>query len=526
MTAMAKAPPSHPATRRCGLGWPERYRDFVRSDRRDEGCTTRAKLRQGARPARCTTRLVCLRSALTKPGDMASAPSASGAGRCTGRARSCRGRPGTPSSSSRRRGEHRVGRAEVRQQRPLARRRRCRASRRAPTPSSPCRGACGGGRSRSGAPRRARAAAAAARACRAAARSAPARPGTKTSSIRLASETTATPRSRKPCSASRPAASWPLPPSITITFGSAANDSLRSGSCGERSCWLSQLRQPPRQHLAHRGEVVRHALLAAADREAPVVALLRRAALEDDHRGDGVRAHQVGDVEALDPQRQRVERQRALQLVERLDALLARALGLQPLLVQRQQRVALGELEHPALVAALGGAHLDAWRRAARPAARPAARASSTSPLDDDLRRDPRRLAVVLRMNSTRPPPARALLGSRGRTTGGRRARRRGPGRPGRWRRCRRPRRRRRRAIPTASLATRWLSSSERTARSRLRSSAACSYSCSAAASFMRALDVALDLPVAPGQERDDAVDRLHVLLARDVVRRTARRSG
>ena len=48
-----------------------------------------------------------------------------------------------------------------------------------------------------------------------------------------------------------------------------------------------------------------------------------------------------------------------LQPVERLDALLAAALGLQALLVERQQRVALGELEDPALVAALGGADLD-----------------------------------------------------------------------------------------------------------------------------------------------------------------------
>src|SRR5204862_1958353 len=101
-------------------------------------------------------------------------------------------------------------------------------------------------------------------------------------------------------------------------------------------------------------------LLEAADVEAPVVGLLRRAALEDDHRRGRVRAHQIGDVEALDAQRQRVEPQRLLQPVERLDALLAAALGLQPLLVERELGVALGELEDPALVAALGGADLDA----------------------------------------------------------------------------------------------------------------------------------------------------------------------
>ena len=45
-----------------------------------------------------------------------------------------------------------------------------------------------------------------------------------------------------------------------------------------------------------------------------------------------------------------------LQPLERLDALLAAALDLQPLLVEREARVALGEVEDPALVAALGHA--------------------------------------------------------------------------------------------------------------------------------------------------------------------------
>ena len=64
--------------------------------------------------------------------------------------------------------QERLRRAEVLQQRALARRADAGAGGRAPRSSSLCRGGCGGGRSRSGAPRRARAAAAAARACRAA----------------------------------------------------------------------------------------------------------------------------------------------------------------------------------------------------------------------------------------------------------------------------------------------------------------------------------------------------------------------
>ena len=59
-----------------------------------------------------------------------------------------------------------------------------------------------------------------------------------------------------PGARARPAASWPLPPSITTRLGSAANESSRSASCGERSCWRLVLGVAPREHLLHRGEVV------------------------------------------------------------------------------------------------------------------------------------------------------------------------------------------------------------------------------------------------------------------------------
>ena len=115
------------------------------------------------------------------------------------------------------------------------------------------------------------------------------------------------------------------------------------------------LRHAPREHLPHGGEVV---LGRVADLEAAVVGLLRRAALEDHHRRDGVRLAKVRDVEALDPHWQLAHAQLLLQAVQRLDALVAAALGLQPVLVQRQPRVALGQLEDPPLVSALGGPHL------------------------------------------------------------------------------------------------------------------------------------------------------------------------
>ena len=202
-----------------------------------------------------------------------------------------------------------------------------------------------------------------------------------------------------------------------------------------------------------------------------------------------------------------VEPERRLQPVERLDALLAAALGLQALLVEREPRVALGQLEDAALVAALGRAHLDRRRRGARraPAAERLALVLVDLALDDDLRRDRRagRRSTGATNSSATSADRRARRRSRGRTTGGRRARRRAPGRPARWRRSRRRRRAIASSVPTASLATRWRSSSERTARRRLRSRAACSYSCASAAAAIRASSVALDLAVAAGEEGD-----------------------
>ena len=88
-------------------------------------------------------------------------------------------------------------------------------------------------------------------------------------------------------------------------------------------------------------------------------------------------AAEVGDVEALDPDRRRVEAERELQPLERLDAALAAALGAQPLLVEREPRVALGELEDAPLLAALGRAQLD---RAARGGCASASASAARSP--------------------------------------------------------------------------------------------------------------------------------------------------
>ena len=108
-----------------------------------------------------------------------------------------------------------------------------------------------------------------------------------------------------------------------------------------------------------------------------------------------MRLAQVGDVEALDPHGDRLHAQRLLEAVEGLDALGAPALGAQPVLVERQAGVALGQLEDAPLVAALGVADLD--RAAAALGQQLADGVRVVEPArHDHLRRDRHRAGVVL----------------------------------------------------------------------------------------------------------------------------------
>ena len=81
-----------------------------------------------------------------------------------------------------------------------------------------------------------------------------------------------------------------------------------------RGLLVVQVRHPAAQHLVDRVGVVGR----GGDVEPPVLVLARQPVLEDDHRGDDVRAGQVRDVEALDPQRRLVEPERLLQVRDRL----------------------------------------------------------------------------------------------------------------------------------------------------------------------------------------------------------------
>ena len=125
------------------------------------------------------------------------------------------------------------------------------------------------------------------------------------------------------------------------------------------------------------------------------MALLGDAVLEHDHRAHDLLALDVRDVEALDPDRQRLEVERLAQLFERLDASGALALGDEGLRFERKRGVLLRELLQPALLATLGYAHLDARAAPCREELGQR-RCVADAVRYEDLRRDRRRAAVVL----------------------------------------------------------------------------------------------------------------------------------
>ena len=98
------------------------------------------------------------------------------------------------------------------------------------------------------------------------------------------------------------------------------------------------------------------------DAELAVVGTLGDRLLEHHHRGHSVRLAQVGDVEALDPHRQRLQVEVLAQLLQRLDAAGARALRDQPVVLERHLGIAPGQLDQPPLLAPLRDPHLDRRR--------------------------------------------------------------------------------------------------------------------------------------------------------------------
>ena len=172
--------------------------------------------------------------------------------------------------------------------------------------------------------------------------------------MRFARPIAATRGRSRPSSAPSAADSWPLPPSMTTRFGTDGEPGVVAvvGGVGVR-----EPREAAPHGLRHRREVVLP--LAVPDPEDAVVGLLRDALLEHDHRRHRGLLAEVRDVEALDPQRQRLEVQHLAQLLERAEPAQPRALALQPRLGERVRRVGLRELEQLAVRAPLGHAQLD-----------------------------------------------------------------------------------------------------------------------------------------------------------------------
>ena len=155
----------------------------------------------------------------------------------------------------------------------------------------------------------------------------------------------------------------------------------------------ARARETARDRLAHRAHVVLP--LESADRERPVVRVLRPAVLEDDHRGDDRASLDVRHVEALDPDRQALEVQDLTELLERGDAPRALLLSQHRVGLERQPRVLAGQIDQAALLASRGRAHVDP-----RPAPRREKLGENAGVGDpgwhEDLGRDARRRAVVL----------------------------------------------------------------------------------------------------------------------------------
>ena len=148
--------------------------------------------------------------------------------------------------------------------------------------------------------------------------------------------------------------------------GSAAKLSSRRVSCGERSaCARTRaMRRASTSSIEAKSSGRRPAQRRGP--EAAVVGLLRRAALEDDHRGDRVVAAEVGDVEALDPHRQLVQLERLAQVARApRPGCWRRCSAPQPVLVEREPR-------RCARPARGSGACRRARRRAPRPGCRAA----------------------------------------------------------------------------------------------------------------------------------------------------------
>ena len=360
-----------------------RFQDAVRRDARRTG-----------------TRHAC---ALTAP--RPDPPCAAGRTRRAPSSPAARARPRAPPVTP----QEPLRRAEVAAGSPAGARGRSPRARRRSTRRRACPAAGGGARARSGAPRPGSAAGAAGPASCRSSRIGSAPAGDEHLLLALRERDHRHPRQvvRRGI-ASRAAASWPLPPSITTRFGTVREALV--AAVGRRG--VAQAREAPRDDLRHRREVV--LALEPAHAERAVVRPPRLAVHEHRHRGHDLAPLDVRDVEALDPDRQALEVQALTQLLQRLDPPL-------PLLLGRESpRARARDARSPRRARRAA-----ASRRVAAPAPRRARRAARRG-----TRRGPRcRRCPAARRSAAAPRAPRCS--TRGRTTRGSSrdpARRRSPG--------------------------------------------------------------------------------------------------
>ena len=120
---------------------------------------------------------------------------------------------------------------------------------------------------------------------------------------------------------------------------------------------VPQAGESPRDDLTDRGEIV--LTVEAPHGERPVVRLLRLGVDAYRHRGDDVTTLQVGDVEALDADRQALEVEALAEALERLDSTPPLLFRGGRLVRQGELRVLRRERREPSLLAARRRPHLD-----------------------------------------------------------------------------------------------------------------------------------------------------------------------
>ena len=132
----------------------------------------------------------------------------------------------------------------------------------------------------------------------------------------------------------------------------------RALTVGVRVTGLGEIApETPAHHLGDRGDVTARG--AVADLEPAVVGLAGQPVLEHDQRGDHIGALHVGDVDALDAQRRRVQTERVLDLLQRRRARGQVACPAQLVLGEGLGGVAGDGLGERALVTALRRPELD-----------------------------------------------------------------------------------------------------------------------------------------------------------------------